>query len=143
VEKLAILRKSTNLVKNQKGTNMQSPQNDDELAAYVLVNPTAPGLDLSYRKVTDVGLEHLKRLVKLKLLFLSGTPVTDAGLEHLNGLVQLKWLYLEGTPVTDGGLEHLKGLRELEELDLRNTQVTDAGIAALKRSLPTLRVYSR
>jgi hypothetical protein len=87
-------------------------------------------------RVTDGGLKHLKALGRLKMLGLGDTKITDAGLEHLKGLGQLQQLYLNDTRVTDAGLEHLKGLRQLRELDLSGTRVTDEGVKRLQQALP-------
>ena len=84
----------------------------------------------------NAGLEPLKELTGLQMLYLNGTKVTGAGLEHLNGLANLQWLDLNGTKVTDAGLEHLKGLTNLEELDLSDTQVTAQGVESLRQALP-------
>lgn len=83
--------------------------------------------------VTDAGLRHLRGLTQLKRLELESTQVTDAGLMHLRGLTQLRRLYLDRTQVTDAGLVHLQGLTHLEEIHLGNTQVTDAGLKHLER----------
>jgi len=66
------------------------------------------GVDFSGTAVTDAGLEHLKRLSQLRLLWLSNTAVTDAGLEHLTGLNQLEELYLDGTQVSAEGVKNLQ-----------------------------------
>jgi hypothetical protein len=87
---------------------------------------------VSFDKVTDIGLEHLKDFTQLQQLFLNNTKVTDAGLEHLKGLTQLNRLDLSNTAVTDIGLEHLKGLVQLQWLELSSTTVTDAGLEHLK-----------
>jgi uncharacterized protein YjbI with pentapeptide repeats len=94
--------------------------------------PNLGGLDLSYTKVTDAGLDHLKGMVNLEKLYLRDIQVTDAGLERLQGLPNLSALRLGGTQVTDAGLQHLKGLEKLEELDLNRTRVSDAGLRHLE-----------
>ena len=43
-------------------------------------------------------------------------PITDAGLVHLKGLIQLKQLDLSGLPITDSGLDALKDLPQLIDL---------------------------
>jgi hypothetical protein len=67
---------------------------------------------------------------------LTGTQVTDAGLEHLKRLGQLQLLYIGHTQVTDAGLEHLKGLSQLKQLSLGGTKVTKSGIKKLQQALP-------
>jgi len=81
---------------------------------------------------TDAGLEHVKALTGLEVLYLGDTQVTDVGLEHLRELTGLRYLRLRGTKVTDAGLEDLKGLTSLQRLSLSNTRVTDAGLQHLK-----------
>ncbi|MGA2618050.1 MAG: hypothetical protein ABSF26_10605 [Thermoguttaceae bacterium] len=100
--------------------------------------PQIKGFNLGGTQVTDAGLEHLKGLTKLRRLELNKTRITDAGLEHIKGLPQLEKLFLNDTKVTDTGLKHLQGLQQLEWLYLGNTPVTDAGLEHLK-GLPQLR----
>jgi len=99
-------------------------------------------LRLGDTRVADTGLEQLKGLTGLRVLWLDRTRVTDSGIEHLKGLTNLKELLLGNTQVTDAGLEHLKGLTNLKTLGLENTRVTDAGLEQLKglTSLQELRL---
>jgi len=90
------------------------------------------GVDLRLTKITDAGLEHLKRLTQLQSLNLTGTQITDVGLVYLKGLTQLQSLNLKSTQITDAGLVHLKGLTQLSWLDLSETKITDAGLVHLK-----------
>jgi hypothetical protein len=90
------------------------------------------GVGLDGTKVSDAGLEKLKRFGHLRWLFLGSTSVGDAGLKHFQGLSRLQWLDLNGTHVSDAGLEKLKPLRELEWLDLNGSTVSDAGLDHLK-----------
>jgi Leucine rich repeat len=98
-------------------------------------------LDLSFTRVSDAGLVHLKRMTNLSKLHLWGTEITDAGLVHLKGMTNLTALSLGNTRVTDAGMVHLKGLRNLSILFVSNTRVTDAGIDELKQALPSLKIY--
>ncbi len=75
-------------------------------------------------------------------LDLDGTQVTDAGLEHLKGMTILQLLYLNDTQITDVGLGHLKGLPNLDSLHLNGTQVTDRGIESLRLALPNCHISS-
>ena len=93
-------------------------------------------LSLINTKVTDAGLVHLKGMTNLQRLDLTDTKVTDAGLVHLKGLTKLQYLDLEGTKVTDAGLVHLKGLTNLQTLILTDTKATDAGVKKLQAALP-------
>ncbi|MGO8691309.1 MAG: leucine-rich repeat domain-containing protein [Thermoguttaceae bacterium] len=94
--------------------------------------PQLQVLYLTDTKVSDAGMEHVKQLPQLQVLGLGGTRITDAGLEHLKGVAQLGWLDLRGTKVSDAGLEHLKGLTKIFSLNLRGTAVGDAGLEHLK-----------
>lgn len=95
-------------------------------------NQPRPALNLRGTQVTDAGLEHLRQLTSLRLLWLDDTQVTDAGLENLTGLTNLGWLSLRHDKITDTGLEHLKGLRKLFVLKLMATEISDAGLMHLK-----------
>jgi hypothetical protein len=41
-------------------------------------------------------------------LFVSGTNITDAGLEHVRGLTGLNVLFVRGTKVTDQAVKRLQ-----------------------------------
>jgi hypothetical protein len=89
-------------------------------------------LNLGGAKVTDAGLVHLRRLTNLQDLDLANTKVADAGLLPLKGLTQLRNLNLAGTHVTDAGLVHIKGNAKMRQLNIANTGVTDEGLVHLK-----------
>jgi hypothetical protein len=94
-----------------------------------------PGLRVLYlnsMELSDQGLRGLKGLTELEVLYLSNTRVSDAGCEHLKGLAKLKILTLSDTRVTGAGLQHLKGLTKLEVLKLSGTPITDPGLEHLK-----------
>jgi hypothetical protein len=87
-------------------------------------------------KFTDAGLEHLQGLTQLQYLRLDYTQVTGVGLKNLKGLTHLRFLCLANSQVTDQGLEQAKGLTQLQELILDGTQVTDTGVKKLQQALP-------
>ena len=97
-------------------------------------------LDLAGAQLADADLAQLAGLANLRVLHLEKTPVTDAMLAHLKGLKNLTYLNLYGTQVTDAGLPQIGGLANLKSLYVFETKVTDAGIAALKQTLPKVRV---
>ena len=88
-------------------------------------------LYLERTNVTDVGLEKLKGLTELQELWLADTQVTGVGLEHLKGLTQLHRLVFDRSPVSDAGLDQLKRLTHLQDLLLNQTHVTDSGLMHL------------
>lgn len=73
-------------------------------------------------RITDAGLENLKRSRKLKRLDLTGTGVTGRGLEHLRSLTSLQELGLRSCRVLQN-VDGLKGLNSLEQLDLSGCRV--------------------
>jgi hypothetical protein len=87
---------------------------------------------LDGNQITDAGLEHLKALTQLQGLSLDATKITDAGLAKLKGLNRLRHLSLAGTPITDAGLETVGGFLRLDSLNLDGTRITDAGLRHLK-----------
>ncbi len=87
-------------------------------------------LTLSYTKVTNEMLEHLKGLNDLRILELNKTAISDGGLAHLSGLMRLKQLQLRFTNVSGAGLRHLTSL-PLERLDLSHTFLSDDAVASL------------
>lgn len=91
--------------------------------------------------LTDVDMEHVKKLRHLEYLYLTGNPVGDAGLSRLTALNELKWLDLRDTKVTSAGLHHLVGLSNLRELDLSGCDISDEGLKHLA-NLQSLRELS-
>jgi Leucine-rich repeat (LRR) protein len=79
-------------------------------------------------RITDVGMDDIKRLTQLEYLAILGTQVGDAGLTDIKGLTRLKRLYLERNKVSDAGLATIRNLTDLIELDLQEEGVTDAGL---------------
>lgn len=122
-------------------------------------------LDLCKSKITDAGMQHLRELTGLETLYLDETQVSDDGLKHLIGLTELKDLSLGKCNITGAGLKHVSALSKLEILDLdgtrvRNddlpqlhglkkltnltfsgTEVEKKGLLALKKALPTAKIY--
>ena len=68
-------------------------------------------------------------MTELEELIASETSITDVGLENLKPLSKLRLLHLDGTEVGDEGLVHLSAL-PLQVLDLCGTRVSDAGMPA-------------
>jgi hypothetical protein len=80
--------------------------------------------------VTEHGQEALKRLTKLRELYLP-EAATDSTVLVLKGLPDLRELSLAGTAVSDDALRNLAVLKNLESLSLDRTGITDAGLALL------------
>lgn len=105
---------------------------------------TVPNLQVVYidnEKVADAALAPLKELPGLTALTLMSPAITDAGLDNVQGLAGLTMLFLTNSKITDAGLEKLKGLSNLQVLSLSRTEVTDAGLEALKELKNLKSVY--
>jgi hypothetical protein len=94
---------------------------------------------------------HLKGLVQLQSLDLSGTEVTGPGLVNLTGMTRLRKLMLAGRGLAveagealsmmgrhqavysldDAALRHLRGLVNLQTLDLSQRTISDAALVHL------------
>jgi hypothetical protein len=90
--------------------------------------------------VTNNALETLKKLPKLRLLFLFGTKVNDAGLPQLKAFEKLEILNLDGCAITDRGLADLEALPSLRLVSLYGTHVTADGVKKLQANRPKLEV---
>lgn len=100
-------------------------------------------LYLSGTEVGDTGLQTLcENLRHLTELNLADTKVTDAGTAALRRLDRIRSLWLDGTAITDAAVEHLKKLAALREFHVKNTKMTPEGIAALKKALPQCQVLN-
>ncbi len=108
----------------------------DKVLAHLVGLAHVQEISLYQTKITSAGLVHLKKLTKLKRLFLNDTAVGDEGMTSLSGLVNLQTLGLSGTKISDRGLVHLAKLTKLESLFALETQVTDAGADQLQKALP-------
>jgi hypothetical protein len=99
-------------------------------------------LDLAEnRKVTDDGVECLKKLPQLVYLNLSSCDITNTGLEYLLAMQQLRILNLSYCHrLTDIGLRTFKGLPHLAHLDLQGVlKITKAGMSKIRRDGLTIR----
>jgi hypothetical protein len=97
-------------------------------------------LDLSSTSVGDSGLATIASLHFLWELRLADTRVTDVGLQQVRRLTNLARLDLTGTDVSDAGTTYLEDVAGLEQLTLGSTRVTEQGIARLRRALPDLKI---
>lgn len=114
------------------GVNLTSTWITDADLALVAALPKLETIDLSHTKITDVGLEHLKRLENVRHLRLHHAEyLTDSGIAQIKGWKKLESLDLRGTKVTSRVFEHIRALTTLTALDLSHTEVTDSGFEEL------------
>lgn len=110
-----------------------------DVAQLELLRPLAPliaWVNLSRTSANDSSLLLLAEMSRLTRLRLSGTRVSDVGLERLRRLPYLEYLNLVDTDVSDAGLRALEGMSRLRAIYLWGTRVTDGGVARLQRALP-------
>jgi hypothetical protein len=88
--------------------------------------PQLEQIDLSYTKVTDLGLEHLAPLQNVRVLNLRyAENVTDLGVAHLKQWRSLASLDVRGTKVTSSLFEHVASMSRLRFLDVGFSRVND------------------
>jgi Leucine-rich repeat (LRR) protein len=82
-------------------------------------------------KLADDDFACLEGLENLDILDLSDTHLTDAGLEHLKRLPKLRELIVRGTQLTDAAVRTLKQMPALVHVDIEGTRITAEGRRAL------------
>jgi hypothetical protein len=91
-------------------------------------------------RITDAGVNYLRKLTNLRRLNLLGAQITDASAEILAGMPQLTDLNLYRSRMTNAGLSKLQKLPNLRLLDVRYSGVTEAGVSALRAANTQCRV---
>ena len=100
--------------------------------------PGITELNLRYAEyVTDEGIAAIKEWKKLRKLDLHGTKASDTSLEHISGITTLESVNAGSAVMTDVGIERLIPLTNLKELTIGGNEIGDAGLQAL-RQLPGL-----
>ena len=90
-----------------------------------------PGMNKEY--YTDKGLAELAKCRLLEELNIGSIGITDAGMEHIAKLINLKILSLFGCDnVTDAGLAKLTTLKALINLSITHSDISIAGLNSLK-----------
>jgi len=83
-------------------------------------------------KITDKGLQYIKKFSKLKRLTIHAPAITDEGIKILLKFRNLNSLDLSGTQITDTGLASFKNLHKLYTLRLNHTKITGKGFENFK-----------
>jgi hypothetical protein len=104
-------------------------------------------VDIGFAQLTDVGLDPLTSLPRLKELSIGGNKLTDAGLQSLRQMTGLTFLDISGAQrtdsgvwsvsVTESGFDALATLKNLLHLRLNGLLVTTSGLRKLN-DLPKL-----
>ncbi len=88
-------------------------------------------LDVS-GKVTDAGLRQIGRMANLRVLSFDASLVTDAGLEQLKPLRKLEMLYPSyGWKISPDGFRHLASLPRLKFISLWGYELDDRDLEAI------------
>lgn len=114
---------------------------DKEIKKIIKSCPNIEKLDLSYSKITSLGLKDLKDLKQLTYLNLSDcSEIKESCLENLKPLASLRTLELRSLHILEDGLKHLESLNSLTTLDLSQSWITSESFKYLKNfeSLHTL-----
>jgi len=90
-------------------------------------------LDLAGLTLDNLGLVHLRGLMRLRSLSLAETRIDDDGLEEIAGLGRLRALNLSGTSLTDAALKALPNFNGLMAIWLNKTHVTNAGMPVFEQ----------
>lgn len=89
-------------------------------------------LNLSYTKISDLGLEHLRDLENVTYLNCYYCEfISDGGIAYLKRWTNLEHLNLRGTEVTSRVFEHIANMKKLKTLDVGFSRVNDDGFDAL------------
>lgn len=91
-------------------------------------------LDLGGTKTTDLGLERLAGLTRLRELNVSRTAAGAAGLAAVSKLPVERLSLWKAAKVGDEAMTPLAAMKTLKSLDLSGTAVTDRGLETLGRS---------
>ena len=73
-------------------------------------------------------------------LHLDDPQIDDGWVKNIGGMPHIEVLSIKSSALTDTGLMELRSWTKLQNLNLVDTKVTDSGIAALRQSLPSLRL---
>jgi hypothetical protein len=86
-------------------------------------------------RISNRGLDRLRRLPALEELYLGYSCITDKAIVRIAQSPRLRLLNLAYTRISDKCLMQLTTLRGLEELDVRGTDISDEGLARLRATL--------
>ncbi len=97
---------------------------DSALAALAPIAELIVDAELARTRVTNAGLEELRRLLNLRRVDLSHTQVTSAGLGHLAPLTKLESINLVGTQADDSAWITLRALPALRRVHVYGTRMS-------------------
>lgn len=105
-------------------------------------NPDLEFLAVRGTSVSDVGLEHISSLSKLKVLCIDGTRISASGIGVLGKCRSLEVLDVSDTGMTDDSMKVFAELPKLTSIFLSGTKITDTGLrtVVMSRSIKSITV---
>jgi hypothetical protein len=101
-------------------------------------NPTPPGPSWLRNLL---GVDFFSDVANVGLNSDRPAEVTDVMLEQLMDLTRLRQVWLYGTKITDTEMKQLEGLTQLQLVELiGTTEVTETGLKKLQRALPNCQI---
>jgi Leucine-rich repeat (LRR) protein len=92
----------------------------------------------SEHRLRDADLACLAKLERLNWLITDpSSKISDLGLNYLKRLKNVTSLSIGGTGVTDAGLTHLSGMKNLDHLTISGS-ISERGLSELARQNPTI-----
>jgi len=122
--------------------NLRGREFDDKAA--LTIADTFKSLEQAYlhaTSITNVGVEHLSRIGRLKILTLDDSLIDDGVAGSIRKMKQLTWLSVGNCAVGDATLAAVSECPEMWYVYFDHTQVTDAGIAHLAKLKKPLALY--
>ena len=98
-------------------------------------------LNLENAQVTDLGLQRLPSLIKLRCIDLDNTRITNLGMNELVRFPNLEELWIESTEVTDTGILALQGNEKLRFLSIVDCDVSDGSLDKLEAAIPGIYIH--
>jgi Leucine-rich repeat (LRR) protein len=126
------------LASERRGKDLGAVERIEKLGGSVFIAKTPAGETVAYVGISGrwkggaAGLDYLKGLTNLEVLWLYDSHITDEYLAHLSGLATIRTLDIVRTRITDAGFTWLKTLPNLTELTLRGSPVTGQGLRQLQ-----------
>jgi hypothetical protein len=113
------------------GVRMCLPASDVDIAPSLKRLPRLRSLWLRGVHFDDATLRTVGRLKRLEYFVVATTTITDDGVAELSDLPRLRHVDIRLAQLGDRSLQSLARLPSLEHLEINGTRLTDGGLAAL------------
>ena len=108
----------------------------DVLYSYEYPDSGHPKVPAGFRRLLGIDFFYSVLVVKL-----DGSEVRDQDLKVLRRMPKLRWVFLRNTSISDAGFDELKRLPDLVHVFVRDTRVTRAAVCDLEASLPSAQCW--